>query len=53
MYAALAAFGFVGSTFKPATDDSSKAAKPADSGAESSAAAGPVSTIQRRRSQRF
>jgi len=49
MFAALAASGFVGSTSKP--DDSSKATKPSDSGAESSAAAAP--TIQRRRSQRL
>jgi E3 ubiquitin-protein ligase TRIP12 len=51
MFAALAASGFVGSTSKPA-DDSSKAAKPTDSGAESSAAAAPAA-IQRRRSQRL
>jgi E3 ubiquitin-protein ligase TRIP12 len=51
MFAALAASGFVGSTSKPAADDSSKAAKPTDSGAESSAASAP--TIQRRRSQRL
>lgn len=52
MFAALAASGFVGSTSKPAADDSSKAAKLTDSGAESSAAAAPAS-IQRRRSQRL
>ena len=50
MFAALAASGFVGSTSKP--DDPSKA-KPTDSGAESSVAAAPTSTIQRRRSQRL
>ena len=50
MFAALAASGFAGSTSKP--DDSSKATKPADSGAESSAAAAPA-IIQRRRSQRL
>lgn len=50
MFAALAASGFVGSTSKPPVDDSSK---PADPGAESSAAATSVSTIQRRRSQRL
>ena len=51
MFAALAASGFVGSTSKPASEDSSKAAKPSDSGAESSATAAPA--IQRRRSQRL
>ena len=51
MFAALAASGFVGSTSKPTADDSSKVAKPTDSGAESSVAAAP--TIQRRRSQRL
>ena len=51
MFAALAASGFVGSTSKPA-DDPSKAAKPTDPGAESSAAAAPEA-IQRRRSQRL
>ena len=50
MFAALAASGFVGSTSKPAIDDSSKTVKP---GAESSADAAPVSTIERRRSQRL
>ena len=49
MFAALAASGFVGSTSKPASEDSSKAANP---GAESSAAAAPAA-IQRRRSQRL
>ena len=52
MFAALAASGFVGSTSKP-PEDSSKPAKSADPGAESSAAAASVSTIQRRRSQRL
>lgn len=51
MFAALAASGFVGSTSKPASEDSSKVAKPSDSGAESSAAVAPA--IQRRRSQRL
>jgi hypothetical protein len=52
MFAALAVSGFVGSTYKPASEDSSKAAKPSDSGAESSAVAAPPA-IRRRRSQRL
>ena len=52
MFAALAASGFVGSSSKPASEDSSKAAKPSDPGAESSAAAAPPA-IQRRQSQRL
>ncbi|KAF8817458.1 hypothetical protein BYT27DRAFT_7074713 [Phlegmacium glaucopus] len=53
MFAALAASGFVGSTSKPTVDDSPKPTKSTDPGAESSAAATSVSTIQRRRSQRL
>ena len=52
MFAALAASGFVGSTYKPASEGPSKAAKPNDSGAESSAVAAPPA-IRRRRSQRL
>ena len=47
MFAALTASGFVGSSSKPASEDSLKAVKPSDSGAASSAAAAPPA-IQRR-----